>query len=160
MRKVNVAQFSGPVKSIVGWWIWQSHGPTKLLALKIKRTPCTWHVSLRQSTSSLSVISFDVDCYVLHNCIHIYVYGLTYHLTRFYNFVFAEIRLRMFLFVFLDHVFPSTYPVCTTFCHFIFTYYMSKKCHLSANHVLHEPFPFTSSTEYLTCAYFISPGYS
>ena len=52
---------------------------------------------------------------------------------------------------------PSRYPVSTIASSSSLRNTVQE---MSANHVLHEPFSYTSSTEHLTCADIINPGYS
>ena len=88
------------------------------------------------SSSSLSVIYFDLDWYTLHNCIHISLSVAWHIISLGCNLCVCWGTSIMFLFVLLDHVFllhiqfGLLFPV-------IFTYYMHN---FLANDVLQEPF--------------------
>ena len=106
-----------------------------------KNTGATFNKSL---SSSLSVISFNVELLCLQNCI--------IHISNCWLDVSSHLRLLRYV----KKCFPrshdtSTYPVSTTYFQFIFTY--CKKCYLSENDGIQEPFLYTSSTVHLTCSW-------
>ena len=73
------------------------------------------------------VIYFYVDCYVLHNCIHISLSMAWRIISLGFIPCVCWDTSRMFLFVLLDHVF-LLHTQLALFFQPIFTYYMSEKC--------------------------------